>query len=53
MKTEQEEFWQSAFGDELMNKYSSLELVDYDFHYHKDPIFPQDDGTWFLMKKIK
>jgi len=41
------------FAGELMNKYPDLELVDYGFHYHKDPVFPQDDITWFLMKKTK
>jgi len=25
--------------------------VDYGFLYKNDPIFPQDDITWFLMKK--
>ena len=38
------------FAGELMSKYSDLELVDYGFLYHNDPIFPQDDITWFLMK---
>ena len=39
------------FAGELMSKYPDLELVDYGFLYHKDPLFPQDDITWFLMKK--
>lgn len=39
------------FAGELMSKYSDLELVDYGFLYQNDPIFPQDDITWFLMKK--
>ena len=39
------------FAGELMSKYSDLELVDYGFLYHNDPIFPQDDITWFLMRK--
>ena len=34
------------FAGELMSKYPDLELVDYGFLYHKDPIFPQDDITW-------
>jgi spore coat polysaccharide biosynthesis protein SpsF len=41
------------FAGELMSKYPDLELVDYGFLYHKDPIFPQDDITWFLMKKTR
>ena len=39
------------FAGELMSKYSDLELVDYGFLYQNDPIFPQDDITWFLKKK--
>ena len=41
------------FAGELMSKYPDLELVDYGFLYHKDPVFPQDDITWFLMRKTK
>lgn len=39
------------FAGEIMTKYPDLTLVDYGFSYHKDPSFPQDDITWFLMKK--
>jgi pseudaminic acid biosynthesis-associated methylase len=39
------------FTGEFMSKYPDLELLDYGFIYHNDPIFPQDDITWFLMKK--
>jgi len=39
------------FAGELMDKYTDLELVDYGFLYKNDLIFPQDDITWFLMKK--
>ncbi len=39
------------FAGELMSKYPDLELVDYGFLYRNDPMFPQDDITWFLMKK--
>jgi pseudaminic acid biosynthesis-associated methylase len=39
------------FSGEFMQKYPNVELVDYGFVYHKDPNFPQDDITWFLMKK--
>ncbi|KPA09267.1 pseudaminic acid biosynthesis-associated methylase [Candidatus Magnetomorum sp. HK-1] len=40
------------FTGELMDKYSELELIDYGFIYHRDNMFPQDDLTWFLLKKI-
>jgi pseudaminic acid biosynthesis-associated methylase len=39
------------FAGELMDKYSDLVLVDYGFAYRRDPAFPQDDITWFLMEK--
>lgn len=39
------------FAGELMDKYSDLILVDYGFAYRRDPVFPQDDITWFLMEK--
>ena len=41
------------FAGELMDKYKDLKLIDYGFAYHRDPIFPQDDVTWFLLEKIK
>ena len=39
------------FCGELMKKYPNLELIDYGFCYHGDSNFPQDDITWFLLKK--
>lgn len=39
------------FAGEMMDIYSDLELIDYGFTYHRDPVFPQGDTTWFLMKK--
>lgn len=39
------------FAGELMDKYSDLTLVDYGFAYKRDPAFPQDDISWFLMEK--
>ena len=39
------------FAGELMDKYSDLILVDYGFVYKRDPVFPQDDITWFLMER--
>jgi len=39
------------FAGEMLLKYSDLRLVDYGFSYHRDPAFPQDDITWFLMEK--
>jgi spore coat polysaccharide biosynthesis protein SpsF len=39
------------FAGEFLEKYSDTELVDYGFAYRKDPNFPQDDITWFLIQK--
>jgi pseudaminic acid biosynthesis-associated methylase len=39
------------FASELLEKYKDLVLRDYGFAYHRDPKFPQDDITWFLLKK--
>jgi pseudaminic acid biosynthesis-associated methylase len=39
------------FAGEMLEKFSDLSLVDYGFAYRRDPAFPQDDITWFLMRK--
>ena len=39
------------FCGEILDRYSDLRLVDYGFSYHRDPNFPQDDITWFLIEK--
>jgi pseudaminic acid biosynthesis-associated methylase len=39
------------FAGEMLDKYADLTLVDYGFAYRRDPAFPQDDITWFLMEK--
>jgi pseudaminic acid biosynthesis-associated methylase len=39
------------FAGELLDMFSDLRLVDYGFIYHRDPTFPEDDGTWFLLSK--
>lgn len=41
------------FAGEMLDLYSDLELVDYGFAYKRDPAFPQDDITWFLLEKTK
>jgi spore coat polysaccharide biosynthesis protein SpsF len=40
------------FAGEIMDRHSQMKLVDYGFTYHRDPSFPQDDITWFLLEKI-
>ena len=39
------------FAGEIMDRHPQMELVDYGFVYRRDPNFPQDDITWFLMEK--
>jgi pseudaminic acid biosynthesis-associated methylase len=39
------------FAGEIMERHPMMQLVDYGFAYRRDPNFPQDDITWFLMEK--
>ena len=39
------------FAGEFMDVYKDVELIDYGFSYRRDQKFPQDDITWFLLKK--
>jgi pseudaminic acid biosynthesis-associated methylase len=39
------------FAGELLDRHEDLRLVDYGFIYRRDPVFPQDDSTWFLLEK--
>lgn len=39
------------FAGEIMTAYPDLSLVDYGFVYRRDPSFPLDDLTWFLLEK--
>lgn len=40
------------FAGEMLEMFANLKLVDYGFIYRRDPAFPQDDITWFLMEKL-
>jgi pseudaminic acid biosynthesis-associated methylase len=40
------------FAGEFLDKFDDTQLIDYGFAYKRDPAFPQDDITWFLIKKI-
>jgi spore coat polysaccharide biosynthesis protein SpsF len=46
-----EKLFKRDFAGEFMDKFTDVTLVDYGFVYKRDPTFPQDDITWFLMKK--
>jgi spore coat polysaccharide biosynthesis protein SpsF len=40
------------FAGEFIDKFEDrVKLVKYGFTYHRD-LFPQDDLTWFMMKKV-
>ncbi|MDR0674506.1 MAG: hypothetical protein LBF93_12845 [Zoogloeaceae bacterium] len=39
------------FAGEIMESHPEMKLLDYGFIYRRDPNFPQDDMTWFLMEK--
>ena len=39
------------FAGEIMDRHPQMQLLDYGFAYRRDPNFPQDDITWFLMEK--
>ncbi|MCK5373850.1 MAG: pseudaminic acid biosynthesis-associated methylase [Alphaproteobacteria bacterium] len=47
----QERLFKRDFAGEMMDIYPDLKLIDYGFVYRKDPNFPLDDLTWFLMEK--
>ena len=39
------------FAGEMLDRFPDLRLVDYGFAYHRDPMWPLDDGSWFLLEK--
>jgi spore coat polysaccharide biosynthesis protein SpsF len=39
------------FAGEMLDRFADLRLIDYGFVYRRDPSFPLDDITWFLLKK--
>jgi spore coat polysaccharide biosynthesis protein SpsF len=39
------------FAGEFLDKFPDTKLIDYGFAYRRDPAFPQDDITWFLIEK--
>lgn len=41
------------FAGEFMTRHRSYRLLDYGFAYRRDPVFPQDDLTWFVMENTK
>ncbi len=39
------------FAGEIIERHPSIALADYGFAYRRDPNYPQDDITWFLLKR--
>lgn len=39
------------FAGEMLDAYPDLHLVEYGFVWRRDPMYPQDDCTWFLLEK--
>ncbi len=39
------------FAGEIMDRHPQMRLLDYGFAYRRDPNFPQDDISWFLLEK--
>lgn len=48
-----ERLFKRDFAGEMLDRFPGLRLVDYGFVYHRDPNFPQDDMSWFLMEKAE
>lgn len=46
-----ERLFKRDFCGEIMDLYPDLKLIDYGFVYRRDPNYPQDDITWFLLEK--
>lgn len=39
------------FAGEMLDRFADLTIVDYGFVWHRDPAFPRDDVTWFLLER--
>ncbi len=48
---ERELLFKRDFAGEMMDRFGDLALVDYGFVWRRDPVFPLDDLTWFLLEK--
>ena len=48
---ESDRLFKRDFAGDFLEKYPDTHLVDYGFAYRRDPVFPQDDISWFLIEK--
>ena len=51
-RTFDNKLWSNDFFSEFKMRYNDIQLVEYGFVYHRDEVNPQDDLTWFLIKKV-
>jgi pseudaminic acid biosynthesis-associated methylase len=47
----EERLFKRDFAGEMLARFPDLTLQAYGFRYRRDPLFPQDDITWFLLQK--
>lgn len=48
---EADRLYKRDFAGELLDAYPMLRVVDYGFAWRRDPAFPMDDLTWFLLER--
>jgi pseudaminic acid biosynthesis-associated methylase len=48
---ERERLFKRDFAGEILDRFPEFSLIAYGFVYHRDPNFPTDDSTWFLLEK--
>jgi pseudaminic acid biosynthesis-associated methylase len=46
-----DQMFKRDFAREMLEAHPDLNLLEYGFVYHRDPVFPLDDLTWFLLEK--
>jgi pseudaminic acid biosynthesis-associated methylase len=46
-----DQMFKRDFAREMLGAHPDLNLLEYGFVYHRDPVFPLDDVTWFLFEK--
>jgi spore coat polysaccharide biosynthesis protein SpsF len=46
-----ERLFKRDFCGEILDRHPDLRLLDYGFAYRRDPSYPQDDITWFLIAR--
>lgn len=47
----EERLFKRDFAGEMLDRFPDLTLRAYGFSYRRDPLFPQDDISWFLLQK--